>query len=341
MIDIDGSRGEGGGQVLRTALSLAMITGQELSITNIRANRSKPGLAPQHLTAVKAAAKVSGGKLDGVRRGSTELSFTPGEVRPGRYRFDIDTAGAATLVLQTIYVPLSLAERSSTVTITGGTHVNWSPCFHYLEMNWLPTIQGAGFSANLTLDRAGYYPKGGGRLTARIHPAPTIMALDLSRRGELKRIQGISAVSNLSLDIAKRQRRQARRQLSVPAPIGIRLAELPAPSTGTVLLLLAEFEHTRGCYFSLGAPGKPAERVSDEAVDDMLAFINSGAAVDRYLADQVILPMALASGESRLVTDKITQHLLTNAAVIQEFLPVDIQIQGEEGQPGEVAISPR
>lgn len=340
MIHIDGSQGEGGGQVLRTSLTMAILTGQEVMVSNIRANRSKPGLAPQHVTAVKAAAKISGGQLEGAQKGSIEISFKPGELRPGRYSFNIPTAGAATLVLQTIFVPLSLAGRSSTVTISGGTHVSWSPCFHYLDLNWLAVLRRAGYSANLNLDRAGFYPKGGGHITARIYPAEKITPLDLTDRGLLKRIGGISAVANLNLDIAKRQRRQARKQLTARAPIEIRMQSLEAPGSGTVLLLVGEFENSRACYFSLGEPGKPAEQVADEAAFALDDFLDTDGAVDRYLADQLLLPLAVAEGPSRIHTECVTQHLLTNADIIQAFSPMHIQIQGEEGRAGEITIQP-
>ncbi|HJS28870.1 MAG TPA: RNA 3'-terminal phosphate cyclase [Anaerolineales bacterium] len=340
MIHIDGSQGEGGGQVLRTSLSLAILTGQDLLISGIRANRSNPGLAAQHLTAARAAAKICGGRLEGAARGSTELTFFPGEVRPGRYQFDIPTAGAATLVLQTIFVPLSMAGGASSLTITGGTHVPRSPCYHYLDLAWLPAMGEIGFDAGLALEKAGFYPAGGGRISTRIRPPGGLRPLELTQRGELVRIRGISAVANLDQSIAERQRRQARLRIGTKIETEISLTVMPSPGKGTMLFLLAEFDHTRACFFSLGERGKPAERVADDAVDALEAYLQTGGAVDPYLADQLLLPLCMAGGVSRLSTSRITRHLLTNADVIRSYLPASIQIDGLEGEPGTVSIRP-
>lgn len=337
---MDGSQGEGGGQVLRSALTLAGMTGQAMRISRIRAGRPKPGLAAQHLTAVKAIAEVCSAQVEGATPGSTSLTFIPGSPRPGTYRFDIGTAGATTLVLQTIFLPLSVAQEASTVAITGGTHVPWSPCFHYLDWHWLPVMRQAGFDARLKLKRAGFYPRGGGRIQALIRPAPRIKPLQLVERGALERIRGLSTVANLPGHIAERQRKQALRRLKSLAPADIQLASLQAPSPGTFLLLLAEFEHTRACFFALGKKGKPAERVADEAVEALEAFLTTRAATDPYLADQLLLPLAFAGGESQVHTARISHHLRTNAAVIEAFMPGTIAIQGQPDGPGIVHITP-
>lgn len=345
-LTIDGSQGEGGGQVLRSALTLSVITGRAIHITNIRSGRTKPGLRPQHLKSVDAAAAVSKAQVDGAALNATALAFSPKAIRSGRYKMDIGTAGSTSLVLQTIFLPLSLASSASSVIITGGTHVPWSPCYHYLEYHWLPYLQQMGFQAKLSLDQAGFYPPGGGRISATIRPALDIEPLNITRRGSLLRITGISAVANLKKSIADRQKRQAMRRLqSLPwgnrsPEIRIKTITLPSPVKGTFLLLLGEFERGRCCYYGLGELGKPAERVADEAVDALLAFMETDGAVDQYLADQLLLPLCLAKGESQIRTSQVTQHLLTNAAILRAFLPARIEIQGNLGASGLVRVIP-
>lgn len=340
MIHIDGAQGEGGGQVLRTSLTLAVLTQKPVHITAIRANRSKSGLRPQHLTAVEAAAAVSNARVQGAQTGALELTFEPGPVRPGSFRFDIQTAGATSLVLQTIFLPLSTAAEPSTVAIIGGTHVPWSPCFHYLDWSWLPALADIGFNAALKLKLAGFYPPGGGRLQALIRPAREIVPLTRPDRGRLLGVRGLSAVANLPTHIAQRQRKQARRRLEGLGRVEIETAEIEARSPGTFLALLAEFEHGRGCFFGLGRKGKPAERVADEAANALLSFLKTDGAVDQYLADQLLVPLAFARGESRFRTAAVTRHLLTNAAVIEAFLPGSIAIEGALGASGTVRITP-
>ena len=344
MIRIDGSMGEGGGQVLRTALSLAVITGNPVTLEHIRLGRRKPGLMAQHLKAVDAAAAISRASVEGAALGSTQLRFEPGEIRSGRYRFDIGTAGSALLVLQTIFTPLSLASSASSIIIYGGTHVPWSPCFHYVDLLWLPTLRRIGFDALLQRDLAGFYPQGGGRISATIRPAASLRPLTLTQRGASVRVDGISAVANLPVGIAERQKRQAvlrlkatRKTMGLPA-VRVHTLQLPSKVKGTFLLLLAQFENTACCYTSLGELHKPAERVADQAVDDLLKFMESSGAIDQYLADQLLLPLSLVEGESQFHTCQVTSHLLTNAEVIRLFLPAEIVIQGEVGSPGMVRV---
>ena len=331
--------GEGGGQVLRSALALSILTGQAMHITNIRARRSKPGLMAQHLKAVDAASAISKASVRGASMNSAELIFEPSEIRSGRYKFDIKTAGATTLVLQTIFIPLSRASSASSVIITGGTHVPWSPSYHYLELNWLPLLIEMGFDAQISLDQAGFYPQGAGRISAVIRPAGEIQALNLARRGPLLHLQGISAVANLPLSIAERQKRQALKRLEKLRP-RIKTVQMPSRFKGTILLLFAEFENGRACFFGLGKLGKPAERVADEAVDGLEAFLATEGTVDPYLADQLLLPLSLANGPSVLRTSRVSEHLLTNAAILRAFLPVEIDILAASGEPGLVRVQP-
>lgn len=338
-LSIDGSLGEGGGQVLRTSLTLALITGRSFILNNIRQRRAKPGLMAQHLKAVEAAREVGKAKVEGARLGSQSLVFEPTGLHSGEFHFDIGTAGSTSLVLQTILPPLSFAAASSTVTLIGGTHVPWSPCFHYLEMHWLHYMRRIGFDIRLELGAAGFYPRGGGRVVAMVRPASRISPLCLTNRGPLKRIRGISAVANLDLRIAERQKVQAIKSLGdVAGQVEFEILSLSSPSKGTLLLLLAEFENFQCCFYGLGALGKPAERVADEAVNELLNLLATDGAIDHYLSDQLLLPLALATGVSEIRTSKVTQHLTTNAAIVEMFIPVSIEIEGKIGQPGSIRI---
>lgn len=343
MIVIDGSMGEGGGQIVRSALSLSLLTGKPFTITNIRAARSIPGLRAQHLAAVSAAARISHAQVEGGRVGSQQLTFVPGAVVPGRYHFDIGTAGATSLVLQTVLLPLAMAARPSHLSITGGTHVPWSPCFHYLDWHWRVLLARIGIPFALALQRAGFYPEGGGEVDAFIPGQARPHALDLTERGELRRLRGLSAVANLSAEIGERQRRQMMNRLQTLTPQvapEIALESYPAYSRGTAVVLLAEFEQSQACFSALGARGKPAERVADEAVDAFASFLQNDGAVDPWLADQLLLPLALANEPAKIRTGGVTQHLLTNARVISYFMPVVIEVAGIVDTPALVTIGP-
>jgi RNA 3'-phosphate cyclase len=341
MLVIDGSQGEGGGQVLRSALTLSILTHQPCDIRNIRAGRRKPGLQPQHLKAVEAAAAVSQAQVSGAALNSSRLVFDPGEIKSGRYRFDIHTAGAVTLVLQTVALPLAFGPASSTVVLTGGTHVPWSPCYHYLERQWLPLLRPMGFQARLALAQAGFYPQGMGRMDVRIKPLLSLEPFDLTQRGRLLQIRGISGVANLDIDIARRQKLQSLRRLEpVCQDTKIESVQMSSPVKGTFILLTAIFEHSQASFSALGAPGKRAEVVADEAVNELLAFLATSSALDPYMADQILLPAAFAGGISNFTTSRISRHLLTHAAVLRLFLPVNIEISGEAGEPGKVRITP-
>jgi RNA 3'-terminal phosphate cyclase (ATP) len=347
MIEIDGSMGEGGGQVLRSALSASLITGIGFRIKNIRSRRSRPGLGAQHLKAIDAAAAVGQARVEGAQRNSTEVTFTPRSIRTGKYTFDIGTAGSTSLVLQTILIPLSLARSATSVSIKGGTHVPMAPCFHYLDNHWVEYLGSAGFDVMLKLDQAGFYPQGGGRISSIIRPANQINSIDLRRRSHLLAIQGTSGVANLSRNIAERQKQQAIRRLkNICNNIHIRSISIQSPGKGTFITLRAIFDSPyKGyqpacCYIGLGELGKPAERVADDAVEQVLSFLSTDAAIDSYLTDQLLLPLALAQDESFLYTNRISQHLLTNAEVIKKFIPVKIEISGNSEEPGTVTIQP-
>jgi RNA 3'-terminal phosphate cyclase (ATP) len=339
VIGIDGSHGEGGGQILRSALSLAAILGRPVEVTKIRAGRRNPGLQPQHLASVHALAKITDAEVRGAELGSTSLYFAPGPNSGGSYRFEVATAGAASLVFQTVIAPLAFAERPSYLTLTGGTHVPWSPAAPYLSEILLPTVAIMGVVATWRVGRAGFYPKGGGEVEAVVEPLTRLDPLDLSDRGSLLRLRGISAVARLPRRIAERQADRARRRLADAGhDLDVEIAELDAISPGDSLFLWAEFERSRAGFSALGERGKPAERVADEAADGLLGFLAQDAAIEPHLADQLVLFMGLANGCSTLTTSEVSRHLLTNLWTIEQFLPLRASLDGRLGAPGRLTI---
>ena len=344
---IDGSYGEGGGQILRTALTLAAITGRAIRIEKIRAGRKNPGLAAQHLTGVRAIAAVCRAHVAGDELGSQSLTFTPGgPPQPGHYRFDVaearqgGSAGATTLVLQTILLPLTLANGDSTVVIRGGTHVAWSPPFDYVLDVWLPTLSRMGVEAGLELVRWGWYPVGQGEIRAAIKGRGTglrLSPLTLARRGELRRVWGRAVAANLPAHIPQRMADRAR---SLLAAAGVEAQIEPlrvrAACAGAGIFLTAEYQGVRAGFSALGARGKPSEQVAEEAVAALLAHRESGAALDQHLADQLVVPLALADGESSFSVERVTRHLTTNAWVVEQFGLAHISIQAHQ-----VTIQPR
>lgn len=339
VVTIDGSYGEGGGQILRTALALSAVLGRPVDLIKIRAGRKKPGLQPQHLCCVKALAEITGAEVHGADLGSSRLHFAPGPITGGSRRIDVGTAGAVSLVFQAILAPLACAGTSSTVTMTGGTHVPWSPPAFYISEVFLPMAERMGLGATWRLQRGGFYPKGGGEVQAAVQPLTRLSAIDLTNRGALLAIRGISAVAGLPRGIAERQVSRVRSRLADTGHrIEIEIAELDAACPGDTVFLWAEFEQARAGFGALGARGKPAERVADEATDALLDFLAGDAATDPHLADQLVVLMALADGRSVLTTARVSHHLLTNVWTIQQFLPIEVSLQGRPGEPGRLTI---
>jgi RNA 3'-phosphate cyclase len=333
MIAIDGSYGEGGGQVLRTSLSISALLGCELRLGNIRAGRAKPGLAPQHLASVRAAATVCSASVRGDEIGSQELEFRPGVVRGGRWRFAVGTAGAATLVLQTVLPALLFADEPSHVDIQGGTNVPWSPAQEYVAHVFLPALSQMGAQVAFECLMPGFYPRGGGRIEARVTPvARALRPLDWRARGQLRSLSAWSvAEARLPAHIVRRQMEAAREALG-SAGLRTHEARPESHSPGTALTIAASFERGMAGFGALGARGKRAEDVGREAGEEAARFLARRASVDRHLADQLLLYAALAGGETRFVTEEVTEHLRTNAWVIQQFLDVEIAINEATGE---------
>jgi RNA 3'-terminal phosphate cyclase (GTP) len=331
VIEIDGSYGEGGGQIVRTACSLAVLTHSDVRIFNIRLSRPAPGLRPQHLLGVTALAEFSGGHLGGASVGSTELLLRPGRVSTGDLHLKLATAGSIPLILQTL-IPASL-NRSESVTVGfdgGATDTPFAPPLDYLSHVFLWFLERMGIGVEIAISRRGYYPKGGARLSARIRPArPT--PLSLLDRGKLTTISLISQASE-SLKMRRVAERQLDGALNVPGlqslPRECRSDYAPSISPGSSMCIAAHFDNAALGASCLGAPGKRAEEVGREAAQALLAEIESGACLDRHMADQILLYLALAGGQGPVTVAKITTHCKTNMWVIEKFLPGRFQVEG-------------
>lgn len=326
-IHIDASYGEGGGQILRTSLSLAAITGNPISIYNIRARREKPGLAAQHLTAVRAAAAICHAQVQGDALGSMTLEFIPSDAaKAGNYTFDVGeareggSAGAISLVLQTILLPLALAIGNSQVILRGGTHVPFSPPMTYIEQVYLPILRRMGIQVQVELGAWGWYPRGGGIAKLMVSGGRKPSGIKLVQRGAWHQVSGLAVVTELPSHIAQRM---AIRAENILQEAGLKATVQPlrykgiAPGAG--LFLTAEYENTLAGFSALGRVGLPAEKVAQIACNELLKFHQTGAAVDEHLADQLLLPAALATEESKYQVAKVSMHLITNAWVIEKF----------------------
>lgn len=346
LLCLDGSFGEGGGQILRTALSLSALTGRPVRLERIRAGREKPGLQAQHLTAVRALADLCAAGLEGGEIGSRSLTFVPAcTPQPGNYNWQVGTAGAVTLIWQAVLWPLAGAVGSSQVTLSGGTHTAWSPPADYVQRVYLPWLSDLGLSARLQVESWGWYPRGGGLIRTHIGGEGRLRGLTATERGSLRRVTVLSAASNLPEHVNQRQAQQAdfllRKQGLKPQ---IELVSPPSAGPGTMVMVLADYQHARAGVTAYGRLGKPAEQVAQEACQAFVRYHKRAQPVDQHLADQLLLPLALAAlpssdkQASQYAVESITRHLLTNAWVIRQFLNVEIDIQGEEGQPGLVKI---
>jgi RNA 3'-terminal phosphate cyclase (ATP) len=328
MIEIDGTMGEGGGQIVRTALGLSLATQQSFRITNIRAGRSTPGLRPQHVAAVRAAAALGEAAVDDVTVGTRAFTFAPSAVAPGRYAFDVGTAGSAPLVLQTVLPALLTAMAPSTITVTGGTHVKWAPPFDFFAASFCPLVQRMGPTLRPSLDRAGFYPKGGGQCTITVEPVADLAPLDLTERGALRRVQARAIVANLPRHIGERELATLREGL----PVDLDDSRIESPSArgaGNVLLLTLDYEHVTIVLSAMGEKGTPAEDVASGLVDAARSYLAADAPVDPHLADQLLIPLALGGG--RFCTTTLTAHTHTNAFVIERFVGDCFSVEEGEG----------
>jgi RNA 3'-terminal phosphate cyclase (ATP) len=353
-VTIDGSHGEGGGQILRTALTLSAITGRPLTIARLRSGRPKPGLAAQHLTAVRSVAELCRAEVSGAMLGSESLSFRPTvPPRAGDYLFDVaaaregGSAGAATLILQTVALAALFASGACRFCIRGGTHVPWSPPYDYIAHVWRPFLARMGISLEVELTRFGFLPVGQGEISARVsglgrQASAHLRPVEIVARGPLRSVSGRAVAANLPSHVAQRMAARATALLSTSAPsLSIRAEDVKAASAGAGLFLTAEYEHISAGFNAFGARGKSSETVADEAAGTLLQHSRSGAALDLNLADQALLPLALACAPSTFTCEGATRHLETNAWVIRQFGIADILIEGREGGPALVSVRPK
>ncbi len=354
MLALDGAHGQGGGPILRTALSLSAITMRGFRLFNLRAGRRNPGLLPQHLSAARAAAVITEAAVSGDSLGSAELSFAPRHPpKPGSYAIDVAetagraSAGSVTLVLQTLLLPLALADGVSMLLLRGGTHVAWSPPFDDVITAYLPALRRMGFRVEAELKQSGWYPRGAGEVACIVTGGPTPRGegthprpLDASQRGPLRRITGRAIAANLPAHISQRMADRARANLGdLGVPVDIEPQRVNAACPGAGIFLVAHYEPLAASFSAYGRPGKPSEAVADEVAASLREHHASRAGVERHLADQLLLPLAIATGPSVFTAPAATGHLMTNAWTIGQFGVADIEI--EQGAPCSVRVRPR
>lgn len=335
MIEIDGSAGEGGGQILRSALGLSMATGQPFLITGIRANRKKPGLMRQHLTAVRAAAEIGSAVVEGAEIGSGKLVFRPGEIRPGSYHFSIGTAGSCTLVFQCILPALLVADGPSNLVLEGGTHNPKAPPFDFLEKTFLPMLHQMGAKVMATLDRPGFYPAGGGRIQITIEPAKALRPIELLSLANI-RYSARAVCAQLPSHISRRELRVVQDELHI-SDEKIEQVQLDTYGPGNVLLIFVHSDQLTETFTGFGRRNVRAEKVAAETIMQVRNYIQAESPAGPYLADQLLIPIALA-GSGCMRTSRPSSHTLTNIAVIKQFLDIDFQVSRKSDLSWEIRV---
>ncbi len=339
MITIDGSHGEGGGQILRTSLALSLITGKPFSIEKIRAGRKKPGLMRQHLTALNAAAEIGNASVTGNKTGSQSFSFNPETIKASAYHFAIGSAGSCTLVLQTVLPALIIADAPSEIILEGGTHNPFAPPFDFLANTFLPVLSKMGAEVKANLEKPGFYPAGGGKFSVTVKPAKRLGAIDLTKRGEIIKNTAIAMVSNIPVTIAERELGIIRKNLNWADNDLKAVVVNNSPGPGNILTLQVESEMITEVFTGFGERGVSAERVAKKTIKSVKEYINSNVPVGRYLADQLLVPMAIA-GTGKFRTLSPTKHTTTNIDIIKKFLDVDISVTEINNNDCQIEINP-
>lgn len=327
-LELDGAQGEGGGQILRAALTLSMATGQPFCLRNVRAGRARPGLLRQHLTAVLAAQELCGARVEGAELGSGRVRFEPGPVRPGSYRFSIGAAGSTTLVLQAIWPALALAEVDSELVIEGGTHNPSAPPYDYLAQVLAPVVARVGYRLEATLERPGFHPAGGGRIRVRVGNGGGLSPLTLLERGAQVRRELCASISRLPRSIAARELDELRRRLGWE-DAAHRMEEIThAEGPGNVVCAVAEHAFVTERFTGFGMKGRAAELIAREVAEEAAEYLASGAPVGRHLADQLLVPLALARGGT-FRTLSPSSHTHSQVALLRAFLGVEVALADE------------
>jgi RNA 3'-terminal phosphate cyclase (ATP) len=344
MIAIDGSQGEGGGQIVRSSLALSLVTGQPVMLSSIRAGRSRPGLMRQHLMAVRAAAEISEALVRGAALRSSELVFQPGPVRCGNYRFRIDSAGSATLVLQTILPGLMLADGVSTVQLEGGTHNPWAPPYDFLAGVYLPLLARMGPTVEPHFERHGFYPTGGGRFSVTIHPARRLGRLELMQRGEVRARRVRAVVADLPLHIAERECHTIR-QLSGWDRQCFETERLDDPrGPGNVVMIQIAAQYVSELFTAFGRKGVRAEQVARQAYREAQGYLDADVPVGEHLADQLLLPLGIGAwqgtGGGRYRTQPLSGHSRTHIQVLQQILGLSIRTSTDDDGQVTVEVDP-
>ncbi len=335
MIELDGSEGEGGGQILRTALGLSALTGQGFMMRGVRANRSRPGLAAQHLAALHCVAKICGAEVEGAHVGSQEVSFRPGPASGGRFVVHVGTAGSVMLVLQAGLLASVRADGPVTLEVHGGTDVPLAPPASYYHLVLLPLMHGLGLSVEMELVQRGFYPEGGGQVIARISPAKDVRPMDTSVRGDLLGVEGVAFSRNLPEHVTDRMVMECKRRM-VGRRMEMRSDRGPGPSTGAGVVLAARFSNGLVGASCLGERGLSSETVARLAVDALEKEM--AASVDVHSADQLLPYLALASGPSILTVSEVSPHMRTQMSTVAKFLDVSFEVSG--AGPSTVIVRP-
>lgn len=337
MIIIDGSQGEGGGQILRTSLALSLLTGKSFTIKNIRAGRKKPGLMRQHLTAVNASAEIGNAMVSGNSIGSASFTFEPVTVKTGDYHFSVGSAGSCTLVFQTLLPALMVGDGLSEIVFEGGTHNPFAPPFDFVQKTFLPLINRMGPTVSANLEKAGFFPAGGGRFRVSINPSETLKRIDLLERGRIIRKKAYATVSNLPLHIACRELKIIRDKLGLDEECLQTIEIKNSIGPGNVVSVEFWSENICEVFTGFGKRGVRAENVATETVKLAREYLVSDQPVGKYLADQLLIPVAMAGG-GRFRTYSPTGHTKTNIEIIKKFLQVEILLNQKEGSVCEIEI---
>jgi RNA 3'-phosphate cyclase len=320
MIVVDGAVGEGGGQILRTAIALSAVAREPVTVTNIRANRPTPGLSPGHVTSVEAVAALCDARVDGLHRGSRRISFHPGELLGGDFRFDIGTAGSISLVMQCCLLPALLSKSPVTMTLTGGTDVKWSPPMDYMVRVHIPVIGKLGAACEAKVLSRGFYPEGGGEVRLETSPSGRLLGTNMTAPGKVRMISGAAFSQNLPEHVVTRMRHSAMKKLVMFPAVKVESERSTGTSAGAGVLLVADCENTVLGASALGERGVRAETLGEGCADDLIEIVSSGAAIDENMLDQILPYMAVAEGPSTVLAESITEHARTNMLVIEHIL---------------------